>query len=60
MPMVRDRYVDTMAMDETFCNFLIVVLAEALQAEKAHFYPDCVAIPESIKTDSLYDGTSSS
>jgi len=49
-----------MAMDETFCNFMIIVLAEALQAEKAHFYPEYAAIPESIKNGSLYDGMSSS
>lgn len=35
---------DTMAMDETFRNFMIVVLAEALQAEKAHFYLEYAAM----------------
>lgn len=45
---------DTTAMDETSCNLMAVVLAEALHAGKVDFYPEYVAIPENVRSCSLY------
>lgn len=57
-PRVRVSVVwDIMTVDETFCDVVRVVFSEALQAVK-QTYPEYAAIPEGIKSCSLYGGRS--